>query len=113
LYVPDFGNTETDLAFSGGYAFTVTPHFNDGRIRIYDVSKPTAVRYVREQIMGLSLGFGGVLAVGTNYLIAMSDQRPGSVGHDVVVLDRSDVYNLVKVFDLDIPNFDAFRGKII
>ncbi len=113
LYVPDVGNTETDLAFSGGYAFTVTPHINDGRIRVYDVSRPTAVRWLRDQSLGLSLAFGGILSVGTNYLIAMTDQKPGGVGHDVVVVDRSDIYNMVKVADLDIPNFDAFRGKII
>ncbi len=113
LYLPDYGNVETDLAISGGYAFTATPHYGDARIRIYDVSRPYSPRYVREQFIGLSLGFNGLVPVGTNYLVAMSESRPGGVGHDVVVLDRTNVYNLVKVFDLDIPNFDAFRGKVV
>jgi hypothetical protein len=113
VYIPDAGNFEMDALVSGGYAFTGTPHFGDSRIRIYDVSRPASTRYVREQLMGLSLTFRGLAALGSNYIVAMSEDRPGGVGHDVVVIDRSNIYSLVKVADLDIPNFDAFRGKVI
>ena len=50
---------------------------------------------------------------GPNYLIATTTDKPGGVGHDVVVIDKRDPNSLVKVGDLDIPAFDGFRGKVV
>ena len=114
VVLPDYGNTEVDVVISGGYAFTSTPHYNDARLRVYDVSRPPAAPLIREQSMGIgSVTFTGLAALGPNYIVGMTDDRPSSIGHDVVVFDRSNVNGLVKVFDLDIPNFNAFRGKVV
>jgi len=109
----DPGNTEASVVVSNGYAFTTTPHFNDGRIRIYDVSNPATSRFMRDQSFIGSLYYRGLTAYGTNYLIAFSPDKPGGVGHDVVVFDRTNIYNLVKIGDIDIPNFDAYNGRVI
>ena len=42
----------------------------------------------------------------------MSPMKVSGVGHDVVVIDRRNISALVKVADLDIPNFDAQRGRL-
>ncbi|HVR39041.1 MAG TPA: Ig-like domain-containing protein, partial [Thermoanaerobaculia bacterium] len=101
---------ELSVAFSGRYAFTVTTH-TDGRIRVYDVSTPAAPRILRERGF-VSGAFLTDAVIYGDYLIAMSPSRPNNVGHDVIVIDRRDVNNLVKVADLDIPGFDAYRGRI-
>jgi hypothetical protein len=114
IYLPDQGYYEYDVLVAGGYAFTSTNNGNDARIRIYDISRPDAPRYVREQSMGIAgLTFSGVTALGSNYLIGISSAAPNGTGHDVVVIDRSNVHSLVKVADLDIPGFSAFRGKVV
>jgi len=114
VYLPDQGNIELDVLMSGGYAFTATNNGNDGRIRIYDVSRPVSPRFIREQSMGISsLTFDGLAALGSNYLVGISQDKPSGIGHDVVIIDRSNIHGLVKVFDLDIPNFNAFRGKVV
>ncbi len=114
VYIPDQGNIEYDVLISGGYAFTATNNGSDGRIRVYDVSRQDAPRFVREQSTGISgVTYSGLAALGSNYIIAMTGERPNNVGHDVVIIDRSNIHSLVKVFDLDIPNFNAFRGKVV
>ena len=108
--------SDYSVALAGGYAFTAEVNYNnDGRINIYDVSNPAAPRYIRQQaVSGLyPYAFTDLLTFGTDYLIGISNWRPGNVGHDVMVMDRRDLSSFKKVADLDIPNFDAFRGTII
>jgi len=110
----DLAGDESAIELSGGFAFTAEyDWFNDGRIHIYDVSTPSAPRYIRSQGMGFSgVRWTGLAALGTDYLVATTYDRPNNIGHDVVVFDRRDIYNLKKVADIDIPNLDGFRGKV-
>jgi hypothetical protein len=106
---------EGSVAVSGGYAFTPElNYYNDGRIHIYNVATPDAPAFVRSQPVSGVGGFNyrSLLAYGTNYLIAISPDRPGGVDHDVTIIDRTNINNLVKVSELPIPNFDALDGVL-
>jgi len=112
----DAGNTEYSVVVTNGYAFTTTPHFTSGRIRIYDVSTPSIPRLLRDQTSISGVDFTGIAAYGTNYLVAFSPNKTsgGSVGHDVVIFDRTDINNFgTQIGDVDIPGFDANNGRVI
>jgi hypothetical protein len=111
----DQGGEENGVEVVGGYAFTAESgsYYNDGRIHVYDVSTPSSPRYIRSQgVLGGGIHFTDLIALGTEYLIALTPDKTGTVGHDVVVIDRRDINNLTRVADIDIPNFDAFRGAV-
>jgi hypothetical protein len=116
IFTGDPCGVDLSIEMAGGYLFTGEAGCNDdGRINVYDISTPSAPRFVLNK--GLA-GFGGLdftslAALGTDYIVGMSPNKPAGVGHDVIVIDRRDVYNMAKVADLDIPGFDAFRGKIV
>src|SRR5205085_6650577 len=115
ITLPDFGDVETGLAISGNYVFTGTPYNGDARIRIYDISSPASAHFVLDQAFIGTVGginFRGFALLGDSYLVAFSSDVSNNRGHDVVVFDRRDVNALKIVADLDIPNFDAFRGRI-
>jgi hypothetical protein len=107
--------SESAVVLAGGYAFTAEWDWhNDARLHIYDVSVPSVPRYLRSQGMGIGgTRFSDLIAFGSDYLIGVSYDRPGNVGRDVVVIDRRDVQNLKLVSQLDVPNFDGFRGTIV
>jgi hypothetical protein len=107
----DPSGDDYSLVVSGGYAFTGEEGWNnDGRINVYDVSNPAAPRFLSQQVGGMSnTAYNDLLAYGTDYLIGISSW--GS-GRDVVVIDRRNPNAMVKVGELQIPNFDAFRGVI-
>lgn len=108
----DPGSGELGVAVSGQYAFT-SGATNLGAIRLYDVSNPAAPRFIRNfNFLPSNANFYDLVAYGADYLIALSPDASGGAGHDVVVIDRRDVNNMVKVADIDIPNFKAFRGRI-
>ncbi|HEY6212155.1 MAG TPA: hypothetical protein VIW45_07710, partial [Vicinamibacterales bacterium] len=102
------GGGELGVAVSGNIAFSSSnATYNDGRIRIYDVSNPAAPALIREQgTTTTAMEYYDLLTYG-NYLIGV-----GPYTRDVVILDRSNLNNLVKVADLDLPDFDAARGAI-
>jgi hypothetical protein len=105
----DQGGEEGAVAVSGQYAFTteVGSYYNDGRIHIYDISNPSSPVYVRSQgLQGGGMHYHGLVAVGASYLIAISNERPGNVDHDVAIIDRSNINNLVKTAEVPIANFD-------
>ncbi|HWS71327.1 MAG TPA: hypothetical protein VN605_04405, partial [Thermoanaerobaculia bacterium] len=102
------GAGEIAVAATGNYAFA-TRSGGGGWIRVYDVSSPGSPRYLREQSFVGSVDFWGLVSAGTDYLIASAPDGP----HDLVVIDRRDVNSLVKVAEIDIPNFTAFRGRIV
>ncbi|HUP60265.1 MAG TPA: carboxypeptidase regulatory-like domain-containing protein [Thermoanaerobaculia bacterium] len=100
---------EVGMAYAGGtYAFATTGwQNNDGRIRIYNVSNPNAPSLLRHQSTTVSTEFYDSIPYGDNHLVAIERSV-----HDVVVFNRTDVNNLVKLADIDIPNFESFRGHI-
>jgi len=102
---------ENAVTLTNGYAITAVTNYNDGRVRVYDISTPASGRYLRDQTFISGVTFRGLATMG-NYLIAMSPDKPNGVGHDVVVIDKSNIYGLAKVGDLDIPNFDAYHGYV-
>ncbi|HET8798224.1 MAG TPA: Ig-like domain-containing protein [Thermoanaerobaculia bacterium] len=115
-YPGDVCGSDFAVALSGGFAFTTEGNcYNDGRIIVYDVANPATPRLIRHEPVA---GAGGVIftdlhALGSDYLVALSGNRPGNIGYDVVVIDRRDLSNLVKVATLDVPSFDAFRGTLV
>jgi hypothetical protein len=50
--------------------------------------------------------YHGLVAVGASYLIAISNERPGNVDHDVMIIDRSNINDLKKTAEVQIANFD-------
>ena len=112
----DGAGGEQAIEISGGFAFTAeVAWFNDGRIQVYDVSNPAAPRTFNNlQSTGTGVPFTSLTALGTDYLVGVSPYKTGTnVGHDVVVIDRRDPFNLKKIADFDVPNFDALRGKVV
>jgi len=104
------------LEFAGGFLFSAEADCNhDGRIFIYDVADPAAPRYLSSQgVAGFGgYRFSGLASLGTDYLVGFSSDRPGGIGRDLMIIDRRDIWNLRKVAELDIPGFDAFRGRIV
>ncbi|HYR27034.1 MAG TPA: hypothetical protein VEU30_01125, partial [Thermoanaerobaculia bacterium] len=107
----DRSGTETAIAVAGGYAFTAEEWNTDGRVHVYDMSIPTAPKYLATHV---TAGVGGnnyddLLAYGDNYLVGISDDGGG---RDVVVIDRRDVNALVRVGHLSISQIAAYRGAI-
>jgi hypothetical protein len=102
------GGGEIAVTVSGPYAFA-TRNGGNGNIRVYDVSTPASPRLLREQGMLGGVDFWSIQQLGTDYLVAES----AAGNHDVEVIDRRDINNLVLVADVDIPAFTAFRGKIV
>ncbi len=115
IYPGDPCGRDGAIEMAGGYLFTSEIDcVHDGRVNIYDVSTPSAPRYIRSQ--GVA-GFGGyrftgLVSFGANYLIGISSDRPGGTGRDLMVIDRRDINNLRKVSEFDVPNFDGFRGHV-
>jgi len=106
---------ETSLVLSGQYAFTSEVDCNqDGRVHIYDVGTPTTPVWVRSQgVAGFGgLTYRGLVALGTQYVIGLSPDKPGGSGHDLIVMDRSNINTLTKAVDFDIPSFDALDGVV-
>jgi hypothetical protein len=115
LTLTDPCGRELAVAHSGNYAFTSESDcFNNGTIHIYDISNPAAPVYVRSQALaGVSgITYRALVAMGTQYLIAISPDKPTGVGRDVTVIDRNNINSLIKVAELDVPNFDAFGGTL-
>jgi hypothetical protein len=116
VFPGDFFGSDNALCLAGGYVYSAeVNNNNDGRINIYDFSTPSAPRALRQQALA---GFGGyaftgLVSLGDNYLVGISNFKPSGVGHDLMILDRRDQNNLAKVAEFDIPNFDAFRGTIV
>jgi hypothetical protein len=99
---------ELAVAPAGNYLFAAR-NGQAGNIRVYDVSKPYVPRLLKEFSTVNGIDYRDLLTYGSDYLIGLSPYSP----HDVVVIDRRDINNLVKVAELEIPGLDAFRGKII
>ncbi|MGH9457002.1 MAG: hypothetical protein ACRD2J_05105, partial [Thermoanaerobaculia bacterium] len=113
VYTTDTCGREYALAVSGGYAFAAEADCSSSNvIYVYDVSTPAAPRYLYSKSVGsyTPFAFTDLLALGTDWLIALSPNRPNNVGHDLIVIDRRDPNDLRKVAELEIENFDAFRG---
>jgi hypothetical protein len=51
--------------------------------------------------------YRALIPSGAQYLIAI-----GGLGRDVTIIDRTNLNSLLKIAELDIPNFDAFSGAL-
>jgi hypothetical protein len=99
------------LALDGVFAYAGSA-CGDGRIEIYDITNPKVPVRIRNQATGVSLSYTQLIPYG-NYLIGISDGGGTSAsGVDVVVIDRHDVNNLVKVSATSIPGIVGFRGAL-
>ncbi|MEA2238632.1 MAG: hypothetical protein QOC81_3356 [Thermoanaerobaculia bacterium] len=99
------------VAVDGVYAYASTP-CGDGHIEIYDITNPKVPVRLRNQGTGVGATYRQLIPYG-NYLIAISpDGGPSPAGIDVVVIDRQDVNNLVKVSTVAIPGIVGFRGTM-
>jgi hypothetical protein len=107
----DPNGVDYGMAISGGYAFTAEADwFLDGRINIYDVSNPAQPRFIAQT--GGMIGnhsYSDLLSYGNDYLVGVSGYGSGI---DVVVIDRRNVNNLVKIGQLSIPNMLSQKAKI-
>ncbi|HUJ12185.1 MAG TPA: hypothetical protein VL284_00215, partial [Thermoanaerobaculia bacterium] len=105
---------ELALAVAANYAFGAESGCaNNGTIDIYDITNPAAPVYMRQQAIGTTgINYRALLAYGTQYLIAITPDKTSGIGHDVTVIDRSDINNLRNVAELDVPSFDATGGVI-
>jgi hypothetical protein len=108
----DRGWLELSVAVLGTNAFTTISNYGDGRVRIYNITNPAAPVYVRDQGMLGGTTFLRILKLSSNYLVAITPDKPSGVGHDVVVIDATNPNALVKSGDFDIPNFNAWDGVL-
>jgi hypothetical protein len=96
------------VAVDGVYAY-VGGNCGDGHIDIFDVSNPKVPVNLRNQGTGISGTYRQLIPYG-NYLIGITPD--GGSGVDVVVLDRTNINNLVKVSATAIPGLVGFRGAV-
>jgi len=99
------------VGIDGNYAF-VGDGCGDGRIDIFDITNAKSPVKVRSQatVPNNNFAYTELIPYG-NYLVCITPGNNGG-GHDVVVLDKSNINSLVKVADLDIPGINLFLGKI-
>jgi hypothetical protein len=97
------------VAVDGVYAYT-NSGCNDGHIEIYDITNPKVPVRLRNQGTGISGIYTQIIVYG-NYLIGITDSG-GTSGTDVVIIDRRDINNLVKVSATSIPGIVGFRGAV-
>jgi hypothetical protein len=97
------------VAADGAYLYAGSA-CGDGHIDIYDITNPKAPVRLRNQGTGISGTYRQLIPFG-NYLIGINPDG-GSGGSDVVMLDRRDINNLVKVWEAKIANFTGFRGSL-
>ncbi|HEY0590314.1 MAG TPA: hypothetical protein VGF40_00995, partial [Thermoanaerobaculia bacterium] len=113
-YAADACGREYAVVVSGGYAFGAEGDCNANNvINVYDVSTGAPRYLYSKSIAAYSpYAFTDLFAKGTDWLIGISPDRPGNAGHDLIVIDRRDPNDLKKVAELEIENFDAFRGAL-
>ncbi|MBV9494350.1 MAG: hypothetical protein JOZ54_08885, partial [Acidobacteria bacterium] len=104
--------TATSVAIAGTYAF-VGGSGSTGLVRVYDVTTPATPRFLREQALVAGVDFRSLIPMGSDYLVALTPDKVGATGHDVVVIDRRDVNALRVVTDVDLPELNAFRGSVV
>jgi hypothetical protein len=105
---------ELGIAVVGNNAFTTQTDncVAAGGINIYDVANPLAPVFLRSQSTTINgIVYRALISLG-NYLIGISPDKPSGLGHDVTVIDRTNLNSLAKVADLDIANFDAFNAVL-
>ena len=106
---------ELGIAIAGNNAFSAQTDncVAAGGINIYDIANPLAPIFIRSQSTTINgIVYRALIPLGTQYLIAISPDKSAGAGHDVTVIDRSNLNSLTKVTDLDIPNFDAFAAVL-
>jgi hypothetical protein len=104
---------EYAVVVSGGYAFAAEGGCEaNNYIDVYDVSTPSAPRYVTKKAVTsyTPYAYTDLFALGTDWLVAISNFP--DVGTDLVMIDRRDPNDLKKGKELDVPNFNAFRGAL-
>jgi hypothetical protein len=99
---PDRTNIETSVTVAGNYAITTTLHNTQGVIRFYDISNPAAPVFVSEPATISNLDWVKVARISATQIAAVTPNRPGGVGHDLVIFDITNPASLVKLGDIDI-----------
>lgn len=98
------------VAAGGGYAFAAADSCGGGTVAVYDVSNPAVPRHLHDHPPAVAAHyFSDLMMFGSHYLVGVSD---ASTGRDVIVFDRRDPGALLKVAELQIPDFIAWRGRI-
>jgi hypothetical protein len=102
------------IALIGNYAVTAEAGwYNDGRVNVYNVTNPAAPVSMRQQrTAAAATVYRALVPMGTSYLIAISPDKPGNVGHDINVIDVSNIDNFVLKVDLDVAGIDAIDGVL-
>jgi hypothetical protein len=109
---PDASNTEVAIAVAGNWAFTATPHANDGRVRVYDITNPAAPVWLRDNPLQGGMTYRKLLPYGTDYLVALSTDAPAGRERDVVIINRANVNAMTYVADLPIASFTPVDAVI-
>jgi hypothetical protein len=102
-------NEAFSIAVDGVYAY-VGGNCNDGRITIYDVTNPKVPVVLRNQPTGITGTYTQLIPYG-NYLIGITPNG-GTSGTDVVIIDRQNVNNLIKVSSTVVTGIFGFRGTV-
>ena len=87
------------LAVDGNHAFAG----GSGAIHIFDITTRTAPALLRKVPLATSATFRKLLVLDATHLVAVSPDG----GHDVVVIDRTDLAALSVLADFDVPSFTA------
>jgi hypothetical protein len=79
---------------------------------VYDITTRGTPAFVREQSLVTGVAFRKLLVLDATTLVAITADRTGGTGHDVVVIDATDVNALSVLSDFDVPQLDAFEGAV-
>jgi hypothetical protein len=110
--VSSFGGSGRSLATDGTWAFV--GQLTNGYVDVLNVFGTQFEWYTSFPNIGNNVNITDIVLLGSRYLAAISPSRPNSVGHDLVIFDRSNVFDAIKVQDLDIggAGFNAQKARL-
>jgi len=110
--VSSFGGSGSSFATDGTWAFVGK---TTGSIDVLNVFGTQFEWYTSFPTIAANVNITDVVLLGSRYLAAISPSRPSGVGHDLVIFDRSNVFDAIKVKDLDVggAGFNAQKARLV
>jgi hypothetical protein len=84
----------------------------DGRIAFYDLANPKQPVKIVDKSTVTGIVYTQLIPYGANQLIGISPDLAGGRGHDVVVIDKSNVNSPLVVSDTDVAGINLTRARV-
>jgi hypothetical protein len=85
---------------------------NDGHIAFFDLANPKQPAKIVDKSTVTGIVYRQLIPYGANQLIGISPDLAAGRGHDVVVIDKSNVNSLVVVSDTDVAGINLTRARV-